>query len=281
MFKHSQKSRKAAFAQGYGACVSDLRDYIRSNGRLKPGPHTSFTDFVRLAIHHSPARSTETERPLTVGVILDFLEGRQALLLRDPDVSMALGVGSSPTAQTVAPEGGNGKTVQTVSSKGSSPPLQQPGVVVRSPSRQRSPNVKRQSPPGVTPAPLPHSPPRIAPWNSPSLSPPPLPEPAWPEVSLMPALATTGPTTLSTVLPSVGVKRKRDRDALAELDPRTTGNLHGHNHRHHNGSRKKRGNVNKALSQNRSFGYGNGNEEWNMDIDDENSGREKKRIHKS
>lgn len=32
LFKHAQKSRKAAFAQGYSSCVSDLRDYIRSNG---------------------------------------------------------------------------------------------------------------------------------------------------------------------------------------------------------------------------------------------------------
>jgi len=32
LFKHAQKSRKAAFAQGYYSCVSDLKDYIRSNG---------------------------------------------------------------------------------------------------------------------------------------------------------------------------------------------------------------------------------------------------------
>lgn len=204
---------------------------------------------------------------------------------------MPLPLGSSSTTQTAVPTAsveGN-KPVQSVSSKSSSPPLyqQQPGAIVRSPSRQRSPTGKRQSPPGVTstPLPQPHSPPRIAPWDSPSLSPPPLPEPAWPEVSVIPVLSTlttapAGLSTLSNVLPAVGVKRKRD--ALAELDPRIGSNLINHSH-HRHGSKKKRGSVNKGLNQNRSFGTGNGNgaEDYNMDLDDETGPRDKKRVHKS
>jgi hypothetical protein len=104
-----------------------------------------------------------------------------------------------------------------------------------------------------------------------------------PVISTTLATAPATLTTLSNVLPSIGVKRKRD--ALAELDPRISSNLLNHNHHRHNGSKKKRGNINKGLNLNRSFGNGNatgnGTEEWNMDLDDETGSREKKRIHKS
>ncbi|CAG7850310.1 SubName: Full=Uncharacterized protein {ECO:0000313/EMBL:CCA69909.1} [Serendipita indica DSM 11827] len=252
LFKHAQKSRKAAFAQGYNSCVSDLRDYIRSN-----------------------ARTSEADRPLTVGAILDFLENRQVQLLRDLEVSTGGGL--------------NGANTSTSESK---PPLSRPTKspspstphTTHSVSRQRSPTIKSTSPrlSGQTPTP------NVPPWVSPSLSPTAIVEPdwsdlsmpsvdssktnagtGWPEVSVLSMLPLPVSPTTAAVLPSAGGKRKRD--ALVEVDSKNMANVHLHGR--HGGNRRRKGNPNRNGNQNRI------NEDWQMDVmDDEVSGRERKRV---
>lgn len=211
----------------------------------------------------------EPERPLTVGVIFDYLESRQSQLFRDLDIPLG-NCASHATHVSTVPANGN-----KVHPAKSPPPSSNP-------VRQKSPGIKRPSP---RPGNIASSPIRIAAWTSPSLSPIPLADPAWsdldtpklpatgwPEISVLPALPVPPSPAFSTVLPSVGTKRKRD--ALAEVDPRNSGNLHTDNHhrRNHGNSKKRKGNnSNKGKN---TFGP---NEDWIMDVDDEIAGRERKR----
>jgi len=233
IFKHAQKSRKAAFAQGYHACVSDLRDYVKSNA--------------------------EPDKPLTVGLIFDYLESRQSQLLKDLDTTLANGGNHGGKA----PSGGN-----KASTAKSPSPSATSGVV-----RQKSPGTKRPSP---RPSNMASPPPRVVPC-SPSLSPTPLAEPAlsdlgsldtprlsatgWPEVSALPLP--------SNALPSVGTKRKRD--ALVDVDPRNA-YADTHHRRSNGNSKKRKGSSNKG----KSFPLGS-HDDWIMELDDEITGRERKR----
>lgn len=249
LFKHSQKSRKATFAQGYQACISDLRDYIRSNA--------------------------EPERPLTVGVILDYLESRQSQLFRDLDIPLGNGGSTNATIPSLPAGGHKARPAKSPS------PSSTNGT-----ARPKSPGPKRPSPNLGNAS---SSPMKIAAWTSPSLSPAPLAEPAWsdlssldapklpatgwPEISIIPALPIPPNPAFATVLPSVGAKRKRD--ALAEVDPRNSGNVHTDNHhrRNHGNSKKRKGSTNKGKPP---LGLGL-NEDWVMDLDDETNGRDRKR----
>lgn len=237
IFKHAQKSRKAAFAQGYHTCVSDLRDFVTSNAEV-PGK-------------------------LTVGNLLDYLDSRKSQLSKDPDTSSANGkpYGAKP------PLGGN-KARPTAKSPSPSS--------TSSTVRQKSPVSKRPSPrPSIA----------VMPFSSPSLSPTPLAEPAWseinsldtpkllatgwPEVSSFSALQLLPTAAFSSVLPSVGAKRKRD--ALADVDARNALNAHDPR-RGHTTSRKQK----RSIHRGKPVSLG-GHDDWAMDIEDEITGRERKR----
>ncbi|KIM24914.1 hypothetical protein M408DRAFT_17503 [Serendipita vermifera MAFF 305830] len=272
LFKHSQKSRKATFAQGYQACISDLRDYIRSNGT-----YFSMISCPNIVVitNHRPSSSAEPERPLTVGVILDYLESRQSQLFRDLDIPLGNGGSTNATIPSLPAGGHKARPAKSPS------PSSTNGT-----ARPKSPGPKRPSPNLGNAS---SSPMKIAAWTSPSLSPAPLAEPAWsdlssldapklpatgwPEISIIPALPIPPNPAFATVLPSVGAKRKRD--ALAEVDPRNSGNVHTDNHhrRNHGNSKKRKGSTNKGKPP---LGLGL-NEDWVMDLDDETNGRDRKR----
>jgi len=236
IFKHAQKSRKAAFAQGYHACVSDLRDYVKSNA--------------------------EPDKPLTVGLIFDYLESRQSQLRKDLDATSANGRNGK------APSGGS-----KVSQAKSPSPSAVSGTI-----RQKSPSMKRPSP---RPSNIVSSPPRVVPC-SPSLSPTAFAEPAWSDLGSLdtPRLSATGWPEVSVLsalpvppnaLPSIGGKRKRD--ALVDVDPRNA-YADTHHRRSNGNSRKRKGNSNS--NKGRSFTHGS-HDDWIMELDDEITGRERKR----
>ncbi|KAG8830534.1 hypothetical protein FRC17_004741 [Serendipita sp. 399] len=253
LFKHAQRSRRTAFAQGYTSCVSDLRDFIRSN-----------------------VRTSETDKPLTVGAILDFLEGRQTQLLRDVDFAPAAG----GTGTANAPSATKEKSTDSRQAKNSI------STTIRTnntSSRPRSPSTPVVTSPS-SPTPQPQTPVREQSWSDVSVSEGARPTATtpvmtnWPEVSVLPFLPVLSATTYSTSLPSLGGKRKRDA-SIVEVDPRnatTTVHLNGTDHhlrRHVNGSRKRKGNSNK----NKGLVHG-GSEDWTMEMDDDGSGRDRKRI---
>ena len=209
--------------------------------------------------------AAEPERPLTVGLIFDYLESRQSQLLRDLDVTSV-----------------NGKASSVLSGGNKARPTKSPSPA-SSTTRQKSPVAKRTSPrPGNAAS----SPPRAAPWGSPPLPPTPLAEPAWsdldapklsatgwPEISILPSLPVSPGATFSNGLPSVGGKRKRD--ALVDVDPRNAGNVYidSHHRRSYGSSKKRKANINKGKT---AFGPGN-TDDWVMDLDDEITARDRKR----
>lgn len=198
---------------------------------------------------------------LTVGNLLDYLDSRKSQLSKDPDASSANG---KPYGAKL-PLGGNKATAKSPSPSSTSSTV-----------RQKSPVSKRPSPrPSIS----------VMPFSSPSLSPTPLAEPAWSEISSLdtPKLPATGwpevssfsalqllPTApFSNVLPSVGAKRKRD--ALVDVDTRSVINAHDPR-RGHTTSRKQK----RSILRGKPVSLG-GHDDWAMDIEDEITGRERKR----
>ncbi|KAG8759867.1 hypothetical protein FRC14_004828 [Serendipita sp. 396] len=246
LFKHAQRSRRTAFAQGYTACVSDLRDFIRSN-----------------------VRTSETDKPLTVGAILDFLESRQTQLSRDVDFTPATST-NLPAAKEKSTQSRHRKSPSTTSirtNNGSSRP--------RSPS---TPLATSHS----SPTPQPETPLREQSWSEVSTSDSVKPSTAnWPEVSVLPVLSVLpAMANHPNSLPSIGGKRKRD--SIVEFDPKNTPTVHlnatdHHLRRHLTSSRRRKGNSNKGGAQNKGLLHG-GSDDWSMDMDEEGSGRERKRA---
>lgn len=204
IFKHAQKSRKAAFAQGYNACVSDLTDFVTSNGG---GPG------------------------LTVGNLLDYLDSRKSQLSKDPDTSSTNG---KPYGAKL-PLGGNKARpiAKSPSPSSTSSTVRQKSPVSKRPSPRPSIAVMPFSSPSLSPTPL--AEPAWSEINSSDT--PKLPATGWPEVSSYSALHLLPTAAFSNVLPTVGAKRKRD--ALVDVDARNAVNPHDPR-RGHTTSRKQR-----------------------------------------